>query len=162
MNNKCKQVISEKHKKIKTLDIILIILFVSLSCIVTLQKITNESLEKESQVLNKSLGAAKAGRWLYKIDEDQLIWDDGMYKLFNLPHQKELKLSNFTNSLYEKDKDRIINIMDEVMKNNTTYYARYRAVGQNDEIIEIVAFGGMIDNNTFAGICLPRVRDLEN
>jgi two-component system, sensor histidine kinase and response regulator len=118
-----------KRKKFKILDIILIITFILLYCIITYQKIANEELSQESEMLNKSLGAAQAGRWLYKIDEDQLIWDDGMYKLFNAPRQKDLKLSDFTNRLYEKDKERIIDIMNGVMNNNTTYYARYRAVG---------------------------------
>jgi hypothetical protein len=117
---------------------------------------------KDSIRIDRALKATSAGRWYYDVDKDILVWDKGMFKLFNKTKDTwEPTMKGFTDCLYTSDRKSIVKLMEDVIQNRSVYYSRYRVVGDGGEVRNIVAFGSVSeDGKEFAGVCLPRLDDL--
>lgn len=146
----------------KIYRIISTILLILLGVLLINEKIHRYYELKDAIRIERSLSAASAGRWYYDTQNDILVWDEGMFRLFNKSKETWTPtMKGFTDCLYTNDKESIVKLMENVIKNKSIYYARYRIVGDDGKIRNIVAFGSVSeDGKEFAGVCLPRLDDL--
>lgn len=141
------------------IDSFYILFAISILSLIFFQKKESNQLKQDSEKVNRSLLAAKAGRWHYDVHSDKLIWDDNMLELFDVKREDfSNNLKGFTDRLHPDDKQRVIDLMSEVMKNKDGYYVEYKIIRGDGKIKEILASGHVsFDGKEFAGICLPKI-----
>ena len=104
-----------------------------------------EKLIAVTESLNLAIRAAKLGIWDWDIKADNLIWDDGMYRLYGLqrddfPNVYEAWLNN-THPADRAENDKI---SGEVRRGEREYDVEFRIIRPDGEIRYIKALGQVI------------------
>ena len=69
------------------------------------QKKVEEQIAKQHDILKQAEELAKAGSWEYNNKTKEFLWSDGMYALFNMKKDKQVKPSTYLDHATEKERD---------------------------------------------------------
>jgi hypothetical protein len=104
---------------------------------------------------NKTLTAAKVGRWSLDVEANVLMWDDVMFDIFGVDKETWLPTyEGFSNTLDSNDVGWVNTIVLHTLESKTSY----RAVFKLKNGLYVRAYGKVINSNgkiIFAGICIP-------
>ncbi|KAB2915385.1 MAG: PAS domain-containing protein [Bacteroidetes bacterium] len=145
---------------LSTASLIIIILSFIVIVLPTIRKlnIANDLLTQTTDRLFMATGAAKIGVWEYDVKNDALIWDDEMYKMYNI-HTEDLKglLKAWFRTIHPEDLSMVVRELRQTLHgkseiNNefrilwpdgTVRFIRARAVSQRNKNGKVVKLTGI-------------------
>ncbi|MDB5013438.1 MAG: hypothetical protein JWQ25_1640 [Daejeonella sp.] len=71
---------------------------------ITKQKLAEEELIKNYEILKQAEEVASSGSWEFDLRQDKMHWSDGMYELFQLDHHTKPFLELFLEYVVSKDR----------------------------------------------------------
>ncbi len=102
---------------------------------VTIRQEAEERLRQLSDRLDLAVSSAHIGIWEFDLEQDNLIWDQRMYELYNIsPDQENLKFEDWYNCLYPDDRENVKEKFEAVCRCETQYDIEFRIVGPDDSI----------------------------
>lgn len=114
-----------------------------------------ESLAASETIAEMALKAAGAGRWLWRFEDDMLLWDDQMHKLFDTKDNEFTgKVNFFFSALYPCDVERVGQLVMAAKTTQGEYRAEYRTYAGR----HILALGKATEHY-MTGICLETQHD---
>jgi diguanylate cyclase (GGDEF)-like protein/PAS domain S-box-containing protein len=109
-------------------------------------------LQELSQRLSLATHAAQIGVWDWNLETNELIWDELMYKIFDLP-QKSFggSYQDWAQCLHPDDKDDVTRKVEEAVTNKQDLHCEFRIVTKKSGVKYIRA-DGQISENRMVGI----------
>lgn len=141
------------------IDVLLLILFIQMSGAkkraIDYAESLNLNIKKQAKkhaTLNKrlelALSASHVGVWEYDLLSKDLIWDEGMYSLYNL--NKENVAGTFEawqSALHPDDKERMLTLVKSAVSNNKRFDISFRIQLPDKRIKVIRALGDVVFEN---------------
>ena len=78
------------------------------------QKIGEEEIAKQHNILKQAEELAKIGSWEYNIKTKEFLWSDGLYALFNMKKGKQVKPSTYLDHATENKRDIVENFVNVI------------------------------------------------
>jgi diguanylate cyclase (GGDEF)-like protein/PAS domain S-box-containing protein len=99
---------------------------------ITTRKNSEETLERISQRLKLALEVSKIGVFEADFDLGSAEWDAGMFRLYNIEHQSEVKIGGLWESmLHPEDMERVFKKVDHHVANLIPFSDEYRVIFQD-------------------------------
>lgn len=127
---------------------------------ITNVKRIHEILRENGERLAIALKSAKAGAWSWDIEKDVVVWDDYMHRLFGLkpgafPSESEAVMR----LIYPEDRERVINEIQEAIKNKSEFESEFRILLNNSKIHYLDMRGKVYQDEggkavRMAGVCI--------
>ena len=115
---------------------------------ITEQVKARKELEKSKDKLELFITAAELGTFDMDLEKGTMDWDNRCRELFGITHQQPVTYDNdFVNGLHPEDRQRIIEIIDNVMikaVNNGNYNITYRTIGAQDKKLRWIRAKGKV------------------
>ena len=92
--------------------------------------------------MKMAITALNAGIWVWRFDTNELIWDDRMYTLYNVPenlHKTRLYYDFWVSRLHCDDRERAISLILECVAGRNSFDTEFRVVLDNGDIRHINA-----------------------
>ncbi|WP_222983376.1 response regulator [Flagellimonas meishanensis] len=107
--------------------------------------------ERNYKVANEkvlaALDASIVGVWGYDIEQGNLEWDDNMYNLYGLQREKEeATFALWKKHVHEEDFGRILEQLEDAVKNKSKYEADFRVIWPDGSIHYIRGKGSVLLN----------------
>jgi diguanylate cyclase (GGDEF)-like protein/PAS domain S-box-containing protein len=101
-------------------------------------RIFKEKIIATNQSLSEAQAIAHFGSWEIDLIHDKLFWSDEVYKIFKLDKKID-KLTNdiFLSFVHPDDREKLMKIYKESLKNRTKYSIRHRIITKDGEIRHI-------------------------
>lgn len=104
--------------------------------------LAEENFKAANEKVLTAIDASIVGIWNLDIVNQQLKWDETMFKLYGLPSQsKNISLDHWKNSLHPDDLERVTHILDEALANRGSYDTDFRVIWPDRTIHYIRAKG---------------------
>lgn len=113
----------------------------------------------QNELMRTAVDSAGAGRWVWYLKTNTLVWDDQMYVLFGKDKDKWTPdYNNFLSCIHEDDRASVKHEIDRCIKEHRSYQAVFRIVTDAGETKYIRASGKVAANGKFmAGINMAQI-----
>jgi hypothetical protein len=113
----------------------------------------------QNELMRTAVDAAGAGRWVWYLKTNTLVWDDQMYVLFGKDKNTWTPdYTNFLSCIHEDDRAVVKHEIDRCIKEQRSYQAVFRIITDAGETKYIRAAGKVAANGTFmAGINMTQI-----
>jgi PAS domain S-box-containing protein len=105
---------------------------------------SSEQLKLANLKLEDAMSAGLIGAWSWDIKKDIVTADKGLAHLFGVSSEEALKglpLQKFTDSIFEDDREVVLNTIEEAVQNSNTFEAEYRTIDTEKNIRWVIARG---------------------
>ncbi|MCR9137366.1 MAG: EAL domain-containing protein [Alphaproteobacteria bacterium] len=103
-------------------------------------RIREEHLQRLSRRLELALDASNVGVWELNLETDELVWDDRMRELYDLPPDIETpNVDVWSSTLHPDDAQRALDEFDEALQSRGQYQSNFRVILRNGDIRHIRA-----------------------
>ena len=101
-------------------------------------RIFKEKIIATNQSLSEAQAIAHFGSWELDLIHDKLFWSDEVYKIFKVDKKID-KLTNdiFLSFVHPDDREKLMKIYEESLKNRTKYSIRHKIITKDGEIRHI-------------------------
>ena len=89
------------------------------------------SLKKD---LNEAQAMAHIGSWKFNITENELIWSDEIYHIFDVEFNKEMTFELFNECIHPDDRQKVIDVYNNSMENKIPYTVIHRIIVKDGSI----------------------------
>ena len=89
------------------------------------------SLQKD---LNKAQAMSHIGSWKFNIEKNKLTWSDEIYRIFEVEFDKELTFELFKNHIHPDDRQKVIDVYNNSIKNQIPYTVIHRIITDDGRI----------------------------
>lgn len=106
-------------------------------------------LQESKERLNFALKSAKEGTWSWDIVNDSIVWDDDMFRLFDLkPGSIILNYKTTLNLIYPEDRDSVqFNVNKAMQSEDDEYNAEFRVLYRDNSIHHLNSQGQVYRND---------------
>ncbi|WP_163338197.1 PAS domain S-box protein [Desulfopila sp. IMCC35008] len=102
---------------------------------VKLSEETQNQLEVQSDLLNKSQEIAQLGSWHLDIKRNILTWSDEQYRIFGVtPQEFGANYEAFLNTIHPEDKEMVDKTYTNAIENNQPYECIHRIIKHDGEV----------------------------
>lgn len=103
---------------------------IKLARAISQQKIVEESLRENEELLNKAQQIAQLGFWSLDLITNQLTWSNEIYHLFGLQaHEFSATYEGFLDAIHPQDRDAVNSAyVNSILKGNDSYEIEHRIV----------------------------------
>lgn len=99
-----------------------------------------EHLQRLSQRLELALDASKVGVWELNLETDELVWDDRMCELYDLPPENGAPdVKAWRDTLHPEDAQRAQDEFQQSLRSHDQYRSEFRVVLRNGDVRHIRA-----------------------
>ena len=106
---------------------------------ITERKQTEESLKIVEERLNVAYKTARIGRWELDLVKNQLLWDQGIFELFEInPEKFEATYEGFIQVVHPDDRDRVKLAYTDSLENKVPYEITHRVLLKGDRIKHVI------------------------
>lgn len=99
-------------------------------------------LKKTIEKLNLSLAAAKMGTWEWDIEQNELIWDDRMYEIHDVPNRPDLSpMAEVWKRADQEEMQVIDKKVRAAVEKQEAFYTTYKITYDNKEVHHISSYG---------------------
>ncbi|MDD5360574.1 MAG: PAS domain S-box protein [Ignavibacteria bacterium] len=104
---------------------------------ITERKKAEETLRISEKQLKEAQKIAKLGSWVWNVINDDVIWSEEMYYIFEVKHEKTMTYQKYLELLGEENKIQRQQAIDEAIKNGTSfhYYLNYKTPSGRNKIL---------------------------
>lgn len=86
-------------------------------------------LREREERLSLALRSADAGTWNWDINNDEIVWDEYLYRLFGLePQTTASRFETIFNFIHPDDRKRVDNEIHQALKSRKDYDSEYRII----------------------------------
>jgi signal transduction histidine kinase/DNA-binding response OmpR family regulator len=89
---------------------------------------TNEVIRETSERLQAALAASGTGTFRWNFSDNTLIWDDELYRLFDIEPRQDLTLENFIALVHPEDRDAIRKRCERCVSKGADLEMEYRVI----------------------------------
>jgi PAS domain S-box-containing protein len=93
---------------------------------ITERKKAEESLQQSERDLNWAQAVSLTGSWRLDMVNNQLLWSDETYRIFEIPKGTPQTYESFMSTIYPAERERIDREWAEAQKNETPFDAEHR------------------------------------
>jgi PAS domain S-box-containing protein len=90
-------------------------------------RVNLDQLSEREFILNQSQRIAKVGSWEYNIEDQSHFWTDEMYNIFGLDKSFNPKTQNFSELVWDEQRDLVVTATEQLLKNGQSYDLTVRA-----------------------------------
>lgn len=88
-----------------------------------------KALKETTEVLQMAVNSSGMGFWQWDEKKDELVWDEGMFNLFQVSREEFTgKGSFFLSRLHESDRPTVRQILESTLKSSGEYHTKYRVI----------------------------------
>ncbi|GAX59507.1 uncharacterized protein SCALIN_C03_0164 [Candidatus Scalindua japonica] len=103
---------------------------------ITRQKWLGEELKKSERRLNETQRLAKTGSWEYSLENKQITWSNGQYKIFGYePAEFELTYHNIVKAVHPNDRKTFLENNRRSINENKSYSYEYRIIRPDGAVL---------------------------
>ncbi|MDF7824983.1 PAS domain S-box protein [Pontiellaceae bacterium B12227] len=111
---------------------------------ITARKEAEEASRKSSERLELATRAGQVGIWEYELSEDKLIWDDQMFKIYDVERSTfSGKLEAWEQTLHPDDLESARAIFRKAIESGHTFETEFRVIGQSRQVKHIRALADL-------------------
>lgn len=108
---------------------------------ITERKLAEEIVKESEERLSLAINSANLGIWDWKIDENKLIWDASMYKLFGVdPADFSGDYDAFDKTLHPDDRQRVNEEVAQSLYSEGSFESIFRIIDKNGKVKYITAY----------------------
>ncbi|MFN4082466.1 MAG: PAS domain S-box protein [Bacteroidia bacterium] len=108
---------------------------------ITERKLAEEKLKESEERLKLAINSANLGIWDWNIKENTLIWDDSMYKIFDVNKEEFTgDFDAFQKTLHPDDAERVQNEVNNCLASKTPFLSTFRILSKNKQVKYISAY----------------------
>jgi PAS domain S-box-containing protein len=108
---------------------------------ITERKLAEEIVKESEERLSLAINSANLGIWDWKIDENKLIWDQSMYKLFEVnPEDFSGDYDAFDKTLHPEDRQRVNEEVAQSLYSEGGFASIFRIIDSKSRIKYITAY----------------------
>jgi len=108
-------------------------------------KVAKEKAEESEQRLKLATISGQLGIWDWNVKENTMIWDERMFELYGINHEKfPNNFEAWTNGLHPDDKQKAINEVNAALNGEINFNTTFRVIHLNGTILHIKADGLVI------------------
>ena len=104
-----------------------------------------KKLEEEKKELSRryklAASAAEIGVWQLDLATNDLVWDEYMFKIYDIESDEGYSYENWTEHLYHKDKEETSRIFQQAVENNKIFEHEFRIITESGKFKYIKAYG---------------------
>ena len=89
---------------------------------------TNEVIRETSERLQAALAASGTGTFRWNFSDNTLIWDDELYRLFDIERAPYIPLENFIALVHPEDRDAIRKRCEQCVLRGVDFEMEYRVI----------------------------------
>ena len=124
-----------------------VIAIVGSSADITEKKKIEEEFKKINERYDTAVSAANIGVWEWNIIDDELIWDNKMYKLYGTtPEKTEDKLKTWTESIHPKDREENTELLLKAKNGEKNFDTQFRVIWPDGTIRYLRAFAEVVSD----------------
>ncbi len=113
------------------------------------RKQAEEALHKKEEQLRLALDTTNTGSWDWNLLTGELTWNDNHFRLLGLfPGEVELNYRTWRDRVHPEDIDRVEQLVNYALENNTDYEAEYRFIHSDGSVHWVIARGRGIYNES--------------
>ncbi len=102
---------------------------------ITERKVAEEIVKESEERLSLAINSANLGIWDWKIDENKLIWDHSMYKLFDVePESFSGDYDAFDKTLHPDDRQRVNEEVAQSLYSELGFASSFRIISKTGKI----------------------------
>ena len=102
-------------------------------------------LEEEKKEVSRryklAASAAQIGVWKLDLESDELIWDEYMFKIYEIESEQGYSYESWTEHIYYKDREETSQIFKQAIENNEIFEHEFRIKTETGNFKYIKAFG---------------------
>ncbi|MDO7083358.1 response regulator [Pseudocolwellia sp. AS88] len=107
---------------------------------ITDKVLTQQKIAEHSQRMSLAADSAGFGVWAYNLIDNDVKWDDWMYKLYGISQNSSISPYDlWEDSLHPEDKEKAVSQLAYAIENNTKFDTQYRIVWPDGKIKYIKA-----------------------
>ncbi len=95
---------------------------------ITELKQTEEALREGEAKLNRAQSIARLGSWEWDLVTDEVTGSEELYRMFSLTPDPKTFFQRYIDTLVVEDRQRVLDALDNTIKNNAPYNIDYRVV----------------------------------
>ncbi len=108
---------------------------------ITERKVAEEIVKESEERLSLAINSANLGIWDWKIDENKLIWDQSMYKLFEVePESFSGDYDAFDKTLHPDDRQRVNEEVAQSLYSEGSFASGFRTISKTGKVKYITAY----------------------
>ncbi|MFY8021710.1 MAG: PAS domain S-box protein [Bacteroidia bacterium] len=108
---------------------------------ITERKLAEEIVKESEERLSLAINSANLGIWDWKIEENKLIWDASMYKLFEVnPSDFSGDYDAFDKTLHPDDRQRVNEEVAQSLYSEGSFESIFRIIDKNGKVKYITAY----------------------
>src|SRR5687768_10379156 len=92
------------------------------------EKLPRALIEERKILLNEAESLAQMGSWKWTENNDELVWSEGLYKIFNKKPEEEVSWITFLENVFPDDVPLVKDFLHEVKTNRKGLTIDYRIV----------------------------------
>ena len=104
-----------------------------------------KKLEEEKKELSRryklAASAAEIGVWQLDLATNDLVWDEYMFKIYDIESDEGYSYENWTEHLYHKDREETSRIFQQAVENNKIFEHEFRIITESGKFKYIKAYG---------------------
>lgn len=115
---------------------------------ITDRKASEDKLKESEERLSLAINSANLGIWDWNIQENELIWDDSMYKVFDVdPEHFNGHYDAFERTLHPDDKERVNAGVQKALIGPDDYVDNFRIIDSKGNTKYVAVFSKTFRNN---------------
>lgn len=123
----------------------------------------NELIQERKVLLNEAESVAHMGSWKWIVDTDELIWSEGLHKIFNKGPNEIITWGTFLENVLPEDVLLVENCLHEVRTKRSGYTVDYRIdKGGKIRYLSLTAKPHEVDNKNILGAVIDITERKEN
>ncbi|MGB3151176.1 MAG: PAS domain-containing protein, partial [Maribacter sp.] len=115
--------------------------FISQIVDITPRKQAEIKFQEIAERLNVATRVANIGIWDYQIEENQVICNDNMYKMYGIPKDSDNLLEEWLKRIHPEDFSEVQENLQTTVALGKPFNTKFRGVKPNGDIIHLIAFG---------------------
>lgn len=94
-------------------------------------------LSQQQQHLKDAQRIASVGSWVYDVTKDTLILSDEVFRILGMKKNDNITLDKYLNLISEDDREDVISIINDAIKNGSTFNIKYKIDIENDKKVYV-------------------------
>ncbi|MEQ9007402.1 MAG: PAS domain-containing protein, partial [Ekhidna sp.] len=104
-----------------------------------------EKYERKSQQLELALSVGKIGVWDWDMKENHIVWDETMYKLYDLKKSEfKNKYEDFEKRVHPDDREKVSNAVTRSIENREDFTSEFRVIHRDGSLHYLTGRGKII------------------